>query len=191
MQDEKKPLSDNFKRIARHTMETTRDSLPTLIRAQAEKAIAQHLQTWLQGHRPAVLAAYWPIKSEADCRDWLLQKLCCGVRVVLPVVEQRNSALVFRQWYGENLSEPDQAGLLAPTQGQVLKPDAILVPCLGFNPQGYRLGYGGGYYDRTLALLPGVRTAGVAFNIQQAEFSVDAHDIALNSVITELGIRNF
>ena len=191
MQDEKKPLSDNFKQQTRRTLTTTRDKLSAPTRALAEKAIAQYLQTWLQHYQPAVLAAYWPIKSEVDCRDWLLQTLSSGVTVVLPVVEQRNSALVFRQWHGEALSGRDQAGLPAPVQGQVHQPYAILIPCLGFNAQGYRLGYGGGYYDRTLALLPGVPSAALAFSLQETEFAPDAHDIALHSVITELGIRRF
>jgi 5,10-methenyltetrahydrofolate synthetase len=191
MQDEKKQLFDNSKAIIRRRLMTTRDKLSAPTRALAEKAIAQHLQTWLQHYQPAVLAAYWPIKSEVDCRDWLLQTLSSGVTVVLPVVEQRNSALVFRQWHGEALSGRDQAGLPAPVQGQVHQPDAILIPCLGFNAQGYRLGYGGGYYDRTLALLPGVPSAGLAFSLQETEFAPDAHDIAPHSVITELGIRHF
>ena len=191
MQDEKKQLFDNSKAIIRRRIMTTRDKLSAPTRALAEKAIAQHLQTWLLRYQPAVLAAYWPIRSEADCRDWLLQTLSSGVTVVLPVVEQRNSALVFRQWHGEALSGRDQAGLPAPVQGQVHQPDAILIPCLGFNAQGYRLGYGGGYYDRTLALLPGVPSAALAFSLQETEFAPDAHDIALHSVITELGIRHF
>ncbi|MFN8761441.1 MAG: 5-formyltetrahydrofolate cyclo-ligase [Burkholderiales bacterium] len=191
MQDEKKQLFDNSKAIIRRRIMTTRDSLPASTRALAEKAIAQYLQTWLLRYQPAVLAAYWPIRSEADCRDWLLQTLHSGIKVVLPVVEHRNSALVFRQWHGETLSKRDLAGLPAPVQGQVHQPDAILIPCLGFNAQGYRLGYGGGYYDRTLALLPGVPSAGLAFSLQETEFAPDAHDIALHSVITELGIRHF
>jgi 5,10-methenyltetrahydrofolate synthetase len=191
MQDEKKQLFDNSKAIIRRRIMTTRDSLSASTRALAEKAIAQYLQTWLLRYQPAVLAAYWPIRSEADCRDWLLQTLSSGVTVVLPVVEQRNSALVFRQWHGEALSGRDQAGLPAPIQGQIHKPEAILLPCVAFNAQGYRLGYGGGYYDRTLALLSGVRTAGVAFSLQETEFAPDAHDIALHSVITEFAISNF
>jgi 5,10-methenyltetrahydrofolate synthetase len=191
MQDEKKPLDDNSKDVRRRSIMTTRDALPAPTRAQAEKAMAQHLQCWLVQHSPTVLAAYVAIKSEADCRDWLSQTLRAGVRVALPVVERHAEPLVFRQWNGETLTERDLTGLPAPLQGQVLKPDALLIPCVGFNAQGYRLGYGGGYYDRTLALLPGVRTAGLAFSLQQAEFTPDTHDIALHSVITELGIRNF
>ncbi|MFN8916743.1 MAG: hypothetical protein ACK5VU_03725, partial [Burkholderiales bacterium] len=71
MQDEKKQLFDNSKAIIRRRIMTTRDSLSASTRALAEKAIAQYLQTWLLRYQPAVLAAYWPIRSEADCRDWL------------------------------------------------------------------------------------------------------------------------
>jgi 5,10-methenyltetrahydrofolate synthetase len=191
MQDEKKPLLLDSKPAARRTLMTTRQALAAPARQRAEKAIAQHLQTWLEQHQPAVLAAYLPIQGEVDCRDWLLQSLRAGVKIVLPVVEQRAGVLVFRQWNGETLIERDLAGVPAPLGGVELRPDALLIPCLGFDAQGYRLGYGGGYYDRTLAVWPDLPRAGVAFGLQATCFPVDQHDIALHAVITERGVQNF
>ncbi len=67
-------------------------------------------------------------------------------------------------------------------------PELLLIPCVGFNQERFRLGYGGGFYDRTLAARPRPRAIGVAYECSRAEFSVEAHDIALDAVVTEAGI---
>lgn len=81
----------------------------------------------------------------------------------------------------------DPLGVSIPRELRtVARPPALLVPCLGFNAQGYRLGYGGGFYDRTLAPAPRPLTLGIAYACQLAQFEADVHDVPLDQVITEL-----
>ena len=77
------------------------------------------------------------------------------------------------------------AALHAAVIGAVAVPDVVLVPCVGFTREGYRLGYGGGYFDRWLALHPGVTTIGIAWSAAETHFPVEAHDRALTLILTE------
>jgi 5,10-methenyltetrahydrofolate synthetase len=82
--------------------------------------------------------------------------------------------------------QEDSMGVAVPKDLRwVERPAAIIVPCLGFNEDGFRLGYGGGFYDRTLAALPRPASVGVCYACQRAVFTVDAHDIALDLIVTE------
>lgn len=176
---------DDTKNTKRRALITTREALSPMTREAAEKIIAQRAHEWLRGLSVQIVAGYLPTRGEVDLRPLLNLLRQQGVKVVLPVAEQIASPLVFRQWEGEGLSERDAAGIRAPLRGTRLQPQAILVPCLGFTEERYRLGYGGGYYDRTLAALPDVPTAGIAFMVQRTSFVPDAYDIPMSIIITE------
>lgn len=93
----------------------------------------------------------------------------------------------FRRWNGQPPTETDEMGIPAPSAA-VASPDVVVVPCLGFRADGFRLGYGGGYFDRWLAANPGVTTVGVAWQSAQIEFSVEPHDQPLTLVVTDSGV---
>lgn len=142
-----------------------------------------------------VIAGYWPIGSELDVRP-LLHALCAGGRdICLPVVTRKDAPLSFRRWRPDCVMAPDAQGVPAPLAGEVMRPTLILVPLLAFTPNGARLGYGGGYYDRTLAALRSsgdVFACGVAYAGQEVRaLPTDAHDAPLNGILTPDGFRTF
>ena len=190
------------KQELRQGLKQQRAALTKAERAQAEQRINQHLiECLVESLSPnntifnstsvktlRILAGYWPVNGEPDCRPAYDAWRAAGHTVLLPVVEQKQAPLVFREWRGEVLTQCDAAGVPAPLHGQAMLPDTVLLPCLGFNPQGYRLGYGGGYYDRTAALLPQAYWLGVAFSWQAVEFAADPHDLRMTQLVTENGV---
>jgi len=138
---------------------------------------------------PVVAAFCWPIKHEPDVRGLLAAWARAGVRTALPVVVAEGQPLAFREWTPETPLEPDRYGIPTPTAGEWLTPDLILLPLNGFDAAGYRLGYGGGYFDRTLAALaPRPLAVGVGFEINRIDsIRPEAHDQRLDWIVTENG----
>jgi len=138
---------------------------------------------------PVVAAFCWPIKHEPDVRGLLTTWARAGVRTALPVVVAEGQALAFREWTPETPLAPDRYGIPTPTAGEWLTPDLILLPLNGFDAAGYRLGYGGGYFDRTLAALaPRPLAVGVGFEINRVDsIRPEAHDQRLDWIVTENG----
>src|SRR4051794_2444392 len=103
----------------------------------------------------AVVAGFWPMGREIDIRPLLLARAERGHPLALPVTPRRGQPLRFRRWRPGEALAPAPMGTRQPAAGDDVRPDWLLVPLLAFDRAGRRLGYGGGYYDRTLALLPG------------------------------------
>ena len=176
----------------RQQLLTARRALEPATRAAWDQAIGAHVIDWWKAARPAALGVYWPLRDEPDLHPAYAELARLGARLLLPVVVQKDEALEFAEW---RIGEPmvkDKMGVAVPAdlRLQTAYPPALLVPCLGFNPQGYRLGYGGGFYDRTLARQPRPRTVGIAYGSLQIVFAEDAHDVALDCILTETGGRS-
>ncbi|MYM71500.1 5-formyltetrahydrofolate cyclo-ligase [Duganella sp. FT134W] len=167
---------------------TARRALDPARRAAWDRAIGDHVIDWWKAARPAALGVYWPLRDEPDLHPAYAELARLGARLLLPVVVQKDAALEFAEWrIGEEMVK-DQMGIAVPAdlRLQAAYPPALLVPCLGFNPQGYRLGYGGGFYDRTLARhTPRPQTLGIAYQCLQVPFDSDGHDVALDRIMTE------
>ena len=134
------------------------------------------------------VAGYWPMGDEIDIRPLLLALLARGNPVALPETPPRGQPLVFRLWRPGTPMLPERFGTARPA-GPVVTPGLLLVPLLAFDASCRRLGYGGGYYDRTIAALPGVRTIGCAHALQQADaVPTLPHDARLDAVATERGV---
>lgn len=140
----------------------------------------------------AVVAGYHPFRDEADPRRLMAALAALGHRLALPCVFAARSALVFREWKSGDSLKPNAYGIAEPLAEAVeLVPDAVLVPLLAFDASGHRLGYGGGYYDRTFeALPPRRRLIGIAYSGQEiSAVPREAHDHRLDIIVTENGVR--
>lgn len=135
----------------------------------------------------------WPIKNEADLRPLMEAWRAAGeagFSALLPVVVEAGVALAFRAWSPESGMVDDRYGIPAPADGEFLTPEALLIPVNGFDAAGYRIGYGGGFFDRTLAALqPRPFSIGVGFELSRVDSVYpQAHDIPLDAMVTEAGV---
>jgi len=144
----------------------------------------------------AVVAGYWPVNHEMDSRP-LMGALAERAHVLaLPVVETKNRPLTFRRWRAGDALAAGVFGVPEPgPAAPALMPQVVLVPLLAFDAHGFRLGYGGGYYDRTLSELrgaAGVVAIGLAFERQGVErLIVEPHDVPLDWIVTEKRALSF
>jgi len=171
-----------------------RAALSEEVRAEAAKAVAAHFFESIAYAPEDVIAGYWRIRDELDCQPILIRLMDSGQKVVLPVVEGNDAPLDLRVWEADSPLYEAGFGTLAPSDlAPRAVPDVVLMPLLGFDSQGTRLGYGGGYYDRTLAVLPKrPMLVGLAFAAQELpHIPREPHDVPLDAIITENGVRFF
>ena len=160
-------------------------------RPGADSALARHLVSVLSALEPDMLGLYWPHRAEfnagaAVAADSTLATLLSA----LPVAQREPVQMHYRAWDGRPPTIVDERRI--PTSdGAPVVPDVVLVPCVGFTASGYRLGYGGGYFDRWLAAHPGVTAVGVAWTdaeVDEASLQPQPHDQPLTLVVTERGV---
>src|SRR5688500_8897719 len=140
---------------------------------------------------PECLGLYWPLRSEFNAAvACLADKRLESTPLALPYVRKTPREMHYRAWDRREPAARDECGIPSP-EGAAVVPDVVLVPCLGFTDSGYRLGYGGGYFDRWLALHPHVTAVGVAWSgcrIGEAELRPEPHDQRLMLIVTEQGV---
>ena len=141
----------------------------------------------------SVVSAFYPFRSEIDTRPLLGRLAGEGWTTALPIVVDQGLPLIFRRWLPGEPTVPGAMGIARPTDSAPeVVPDVLIVPLLAFDRQGYRLGYGGGYYDRTLAKLRGLKkivAIGAGYAAQQVSHVPRGdHDQPLDFVITENGV---
>lgn len=173
----------------RHTLLAARNALPADVRAHNDFAIGRQVVNWLIAHPVKTLGVYWPIRHEPDLHSIYRDIAARGVQLALPVVVDKNAPLKFLAWTpGDELAK-DTMGIPTPVPSNLeVRPDAVLVPCVGFNAALIRLGYGKGFYDRTLAITPRPVAIGIAYALSAAVFDGAPHDVALDVMITESAI---
>jgi len=134
---------------------------------------------------------YWPFKGEFDSRPLVSELVIAGITAALPVVVHPKMPLEFRRWTPDSEMEAGVYGIPIPRERNIVTPDLVLAPMVAFDSAGYRLGYGGGYYDRTLASLsPRPFAIGIAYELSRLEtIHPQVHDIPLDVVITETAAR--
>lgn len=159
-------------------------------RASSERALQQHVAEWLARAGVRAIAFYWPIRGEPDMRDVVADWLDADARRVAALPMVAGDVLAFRSWTRDAPMRAAEFGVPVPAQGRPVQPEALLIPCVGVDARRYRLGYGGGYYDRTLAqTVPWPLTVGIAFaSARVASIAPEPHDMQLDAVITEAGI---
>jgi len=181
----------------RERLRAERMALSTEARVRIAEALARGLDAFLGARigdlSGLVVSGYWPIKGEPDLRPWMTALHARGARVALPVVETRAAPLVFRLWEPGMAMERGHWNILVPPQGaERVVPAVCLAPLVGWDADSYRLGYGGGYFDRTLAALD-PRPLAIGVGLQGARLNTivpQPHDIRLSAIVTEAGVQH-
>ena len=156
------------------------------------QAIARHAES-LTLKKGAVVGGYHALADEADPALLLERLTLLGCHIAFPRVVAKDAPLEFHRVPDGEILRPGSFGIHEPLgHWPVVTPSLLLVPLLAFDAQGHRLGYGGGYYDRTLAALKNVTAIGIAYAGQEiGSLPHDAHDMALDGVLTDQGFRRF
>jgi len=158
------------KRILRGTMLAWRGGLTEADRRAAAAGLVEMWRREQPFATPAIVSGFWPMAEELDIRPLMIELHNQGCQIALPVVVAKRQPLVFRAWRPADPLEAGVFGTLHPSpKREVLEPDALIVPLLAVDDEGWRLGYGGGFYDRTLEALRAKKTVtavGVGFDAQ-------------------------
>jgi 5,10-methenyltetrahydrofolate synthetase len=174
------------KAALRKALKVARAALDPAVKVQWDARIGAQLMAWWRMRQVPTVGVYWPLAGEPDLRAAYAELHGAGVRLALPVVMERDAPLAFTAWTPGEAMIADAMGVQVPAELRfIARPPALLIPCLGFSADGYRLGYGGGYYDRTLEAAPRPRTLGIAYSDQLAQFPHAAHDVPLDAIVTE------
>ena len=162
-------------------------TIPAERRADSASRIVANLNRLLPDLAGCVVALYWPIRGEPDLRSWADAAVVRGAICALPVVVEKGAPLMFRSWRSDLPMVRGVWNIPVPADGIQVVPDIVIAPVVGFDPEGYRLGYGGGYYDRTLAAwsrkprVIGVGDSGAAI----ATIYPLLHDIPMDAIVTD------
>jgi 5-formyltetrahydrofolate cyclo-ligase len=153
------------------------------------RSIEAHVEQAFPMLHGGIVGFCWPYRNEYDARGLMRRVRDRGGRSALPVVIAPRMPLEFRVWQPGDALVEGVYGIPYPAAGEPVRPDVLLVPMNGFDAQGYRLGYGGGFFDRTLAALsPRPLAIGVAFECARIDtVHPQAHDIPMDWVVTERG----
>lgn len=143
--------------------------------------------------RHECIGFYWPFQGEIDLRTFVLSMQALGAQIALPVVVERQHPLEFWSWQPRMKLRRGIWNIPVPSDRNSVQPTVLLMPLLGFDAAGYRLGHGGGYYDRTLATLPQKPlTIGIGYEFGRLEtIHPQPHDIPMDVVVTERGVAQF
>ncbi|WP_323767020.1 5-formyltetrahydrofolate cyclo-ligase [Marinovum sp.] len=183
-----------WRRAERCRLRADRAALSVAARADVGRALAGHLRRLLAarfgGATGRVLSGYWPINGEPDLRPLMTELHRAGVILALPLVETRAAPLVFRRWTPRTRMVRGCWDIpVPPPEAEELLPEITLAPVLGWTDAGFRLGYGGGYFDRTLAALA-PRPFAIGIGLAAAQLATiypQPHDIPLDVIVTEAG----
>jgi 5,10-methenyltetrahydrofolate synthetase len=159
-------------------------------RAELSARIEAHLAALLTPLPPQTLAFCAPVRGEFDARPLASLLLERGWHAAMPVVTEINAPMSFHAWTPSTEMSADRYGIPVPRNGAALVPDIVLLPLVAFDAQGFRLGYGGGYFDRTLAaMVPRPLAIGIGFELGRVpDIEPQVHDVRLDAVVTEAGV---
>ena len=174
------------KAALRRKLIAARRALPADVKAQADARIVSRLSKWLAANQAPILGAYLQMPGEPDLSALYATLASEGQKLAMPVAVEKNMPLRYALWQPGDALTKDASGTLAPAvRTAFIDADVILVPCVGFTESCLRLGYGGGYFDRTLARSPRPRAIGIAYAFTRVSFEASAYDLALDLIISD------
>ncbi|KAG0192357.1 hypothetical protein DFQ28_009458 [Apophysomyces sp. BC1034] len=162
-------------------------------RAPTDRKLAARLAGVLQRYSPTCVGMFWPVAAEFDTRgvidDWLAGD--AARRAALPVIVTAHEPMAYHAWSPGSPMKEGRYRIPVPAREETVVPDLLLAPCVGFDASRYRLGYGGGYFDRTLAAWPPQAdrpvTVGVAYECARVDrLPHEAHDLPLDVIVTDV-----
>lgn len=179
-----------WRKHQRKQLIAAREAISDDVHQQWSRAISDSLKQGFPQLQKMTIGIYWPFRGEYDPRPIAQYFRQQGATLALPEIISKNEPLCFREWLPDAPMKNGAYDIPVPVEARAVKIDAAIIPMVGFDQQGYRLGYGSGYFDRTLATFqPQPLTIGIAFEIQRlANIYPQPHDIAMHYVVTEAGI---
>ena len=182
-----------FRREQRERLLAARLAVSTGEHRAAVAAVEKRLDAVIEALRPAILGAYWPIRREFNPLPLLQRCHAAGVQLALPTIVVKKAPLEFRLWHPGARMEVGVYDIPYPADGTTVQPDTLLIPLVGFDAAGFRLGCGGGYYDRTVAVMvPRPRLVGIAYELARIPtIHPLPHDIRMDCVVTETATQTF
>jgi 5-formyltetrahydrofolate cyclo-ligase len=182
-----------WRRERRALLIAERQTIPQAERQRLQPVITGLLADRFPELTSGIVGFYWPIRGEIGLLHLVRELIEAGALAALPVVIGKKQPLEFRAWRPGAPLERGVWNIPVPAERQVVSPTVLLVPLVGFDEQGYRLGYGGGYYDRTLAARhPRPLAIGVGYELQRlATIQPRPHDVPMDAITTEAGVQRF
>jgi 5-formyltetrahydrofolate cyclo-ligase len=168
-----------------------RMAMPVALRLEHGEAAKRHLRDAVDLGSYRTLGIYWPLRGEMDVRDLARARIEAGGVAALPVVVERNAAVEFWRWEPGMKMSRGIWDIPIPAERELVHPDMLIVPLVGFDAACYRLGYGGGYYDRTIAAAdPRPLCVGLGFSAAALpSIFPQAYDIPMQMIVTERGVQ--
>lgn len=185
-----------WRNAERDRLRADRKALPGPARAAVTQAVIRHLDAFFTDHVPnltgRVISGYWPIKNEPDLRDWFAGLRGKGAVIALPVPVSPPQPMTFRLWLPEVKLVPGFGNIpVPPEDAPQVTPGILFAPLIGWDDKGFRLGYGAGYFDRTLAGFTEPALAlGVGYQSARIPTIVpQRHDVPMHAILTEAGVQ--
>ena len=185
------PEVEDWRRQERKRLIAARMALDPELHRQWSLAIAGELAALLASYGGLVLGFYWPVRAEFDPRPLADRLVGQGANLGLPAIVDRGRPLEYRLWRPGMAVTEGLHGIAAPEPGQPVQPGLVLAPLVGFDGENYRLGYGGGYFDRTLAALQ-PRPVAIGIGFEAARLPTvfpQPHDAPMDLIVTEAGVQ--
>jgi 5-formyltetrahydrofolate cyclo-ligase len=179
-----------WRRLKRAELLKGRAELPVELHNRGSAVILDKVAEILRSIAPGVAGFYWPIRGEINVVSLMESFVTGGGSAALPVIVAKAQPLEFRLWRPGDSMSRGVFDIPYPTEARLVHPDVLIVPLVGFDERGYRLGYGGGYYDRTLnSLDPKPITIGIGFASARLEtIHPQQYDVPMDYIVTERGV---
>ena len=175
-----------WRKVERERLIQARLAIPADERTAMSTAIAEQLDAIVGDVSSRTVSLYWPFRGEPDLRPWMASLVARGGTPALPLVVEKAQPLVFRAYRPGDRLEKGVWNIPIPAEGDPVIPDIVIAPLVGVDPKNYRLGYGGGFFDRTLASLPAKPLViGVGYEMQRIPtIHAQPHDIPMDRIVT-------